>query len=323
MNNMKTTLSLIITATSVLASSAQEPTDTVKTQELQEIVVEASNQRVNAEVSTYIPMAKQKNAAQNAVSLLEQMSIPQIEVDPVNQAVKTAHGQNISIFIDYIPATSEDLQGMRTQDVKKVEYYLHPTDSRFQGAKYVINFVMQRYEWGGYTKLNANKWIGVNRTEGQLYSKIKYKRMTFDVFADEIYLTNTHMGQNSSEHFNFLDLNGEGPMSVIRKSETGSSRYRNNSNDFSFRALYNTERFQFSNKLAYSLTNIPHNDLSNNISYSSDLFPISKSSTTSSSKDWALNYNGWYFFMLSKCAALNVDAVYTYGRNTSNSNYPL
>ena len=110
---MKTTLSLIITATSVLASSAQEPTDTVKTQELQEIVVEASNQRVNAEVSTYIPMAKQKNAAQNAVSLLEQMSIPQIEVDPVNQAVKTAHGQNISIFIDYIPATSEDLQGMR------------------------------------------------------------------------------------------------------------------------------------------------------------------------------------------------------------------
>ncbi len=320
---MKTTLSLIITATSVLASSAQEPTDTVKTQELQEIVVEASNQRVNAEVSTYIPMAKQKNAAQNAVSLLEQMSIPQIEVDPVNQAVKTAHGQNISIFIDYIPATSEDLQGMRTQDVKKVEYYLHPTDSRFQGAKYVINFVMQRYEWGGYTKLNANKWIGVNRTEGQLYSKIKYKRMTFDVFADEIYLTNTHMGQNSSEHFNFLDLNGEGPMSVIRKSETGSSRYRNNSNDFSFRALYNTERFQFSNKLAYSLTNIPHNDLSNNISYSSDLFPISKSSTTSSSKDWALNYNGWYFFMLSKCAALNVDAVYTYGRNTSNSNYSV
>lgn len=92
-------------------------------------------------------------------------------------------------------------------------------------------------------------------------------------------------------------------MSVIRKSETGSSRYRNNSNDFSFRALYNTERFQFSNKLAYSLTNIPHNDLSNNISYSSDLFPISKSSTTSSSKDWALNYNGWYFYAFKVCGS--------------------
>lgn len=47
-----------------------EATDSIKERELDEIVVEASNQRINAEVSTYIPMARQKNAAQNAVSLL-------------------------------------------------------------------------------------------------------------------------------------------------------------------------------------------------------------------------------------------------------------
>ena len=114
-------------------------------------------------------MARQKNAAQNAVALLSQMSIPQIDVDPVSQAVKTAHGQNVSIFIDYVPATTEDLKGMKTQDVKKVEYYQHPSDARFQGAKYAVNFVMQKYEWGGYTKINANKWFGVNRTEGESY----------------------------------------------------------------------------------------------------------------------------------------------------------
>lgn len=189
---------------------ANEPTDTIKTQELHEVVIEASNQRLNSEVSTYIPMARQKNSAQNGVALLSQMSIPQIDVDPINLAVKTAHGQNVSIFIDYIPATSADLQGMKTQDVKKVEYYMHPSDARFQGAKYVINFVMQKYEWGGYTKLTADKWFGVNRTEGSLYSKMTYKRMTFDVFADERYLTNRHMGQTSTEHFNFTDFNGEG-----------------------------------------------------------------------------------------------------------------
>ena len=37
---------------------------------LSEVMVEASNQRTNTEVSTYIPMARQKNAAQNAVSIL-------------------------------------------------------------------------------------------------------------------------------------------------------------------------------------------------------------------------------------------------------------
>lgn len=313
---------LVFTLLSVGVSAfAEEPTDTIETQALNEVVIEASNQRINAEVSTYIPMARQKNSAQNAVSLLAQMSIPQIEVDPINLAVKTAHGENVAIFIDYIPATSADLQGMKTQDVKKVEYYMHPSDARFQGAKYVINFVMQKYEWGGYTKLMADKWLGVNRSEGSLYSKMTYKRMIFDVFADEIYLTDRHIGQSSSEHFNFTDLNGNGPLSVTRKSETQSSLYRNNSNDFSLRALYNTENVQISNRLSYSLKNVPHNDMDNALTYSSELFPASESSTIASSRDWALNYVGGYFFMLSKQVALNIDATYTYGRNTSNSHY--
>ncbi|WP_289872137.1 hypothetical protein [Duncaniella dubosii] len=207
----------IITLFCALCAFAQnEIPDSIKGQELQEVVVEAQMQRTNAEVSTYIPMARQKNVAQNAVSLLFQMSIPQISVDPVSQAIQTVHGQNVSVFIDFVPATSEDLKGMKTQDVKKVEYYNHPSDARFQGAKYVINFVMQKYEWGGYTKLNANKWFGVNRTEGSVYSKMAYKKMTFDLFADEIYLKNRHTGQNSVENFKFTDLYGQGPITVGR-----------------------------------------------------------------------------------------------------------
>ncbi len=303
------------------AGAQTETSDSIRAQQLDEVVIEASNQRINAEVSTYIPMVRQKNAAQNAVSLLSQMSIPQISVDPVSQTIQTAHGQDVSVFIDFIPATSEDLKGMRTQDVKKVEYYTHPADARFQGAKYVINFVMQKYEWGGYTKLNANKWFGVNRTEGSVYSKIAYKKMTFDLFADEIYLTNRHTGQNSVENFRFADLYGMGPKDVSRVSEMRLGRYRNNSNDIGFRALYDTENIQISNRIAYSLTNVPRNDVGNTLTYSDALFPSTESFTKTSSKDWALKYSGEYFFMLSKQTGLNVDAGYTYGHNDLNSDY--
>ncbi len=314
-------LTMICGIVATTAGAQTETSDSIRAQQLDEVVIEASNQRINAEVSTYIPMARQKNAAQNAVSLLSQMSIPQISVDPVSQTIQTAHGQNVSVFIDFIPATSEDLKGMRTQDVKKVEYYTHPADARFKGAKYVINFVMQKYEWGGYTKLNANKWLGVNRTEGSVYSKIAYKKMTFDLFADEIYLTNRHTGQNSVENFKFADLYGMGPKDVSRVSEMRLGRYRNNSNDIGFRALYDTENIQISNRIAYSLTNVPRNDVGSTLTYSDALFPSTESFTKASSKDWALKYSGEYFFMLSKQTGLNVDAGYTYGHNDLNSDY--
>ncbi|MBD5234555.1 MAG: hypothetical protein HDS65_10340 [Bacteroidales bacterium] len=303
------------------AIAQNESTDSLKTQKLNEVVVEANMQRTQSNISTYIPMVRQKNAAADAISLLSQMAIPQIEVDPISQAVKTASGQGVAIFIDFLPATEQDLRGMKTQDVKKVEYYLHPTDPRFQGAHYAINFIMQKYEWGGYTKMTANKWFGVNRTEGEVYSKMAYKSMIFDMYADEIYLTNRHSGLSSTEMFRFEDLYGAGPQTIERTSNTNSSLNRNNSNDFTFRALYNSEKARISNRLAYSLTNVPHNDAVNSLVYSSDLFSPATATSLTSNHNYALSYNGNFFFNFSQKFSLEAEAAYTYGENKSNSLY--
>lgn len=248
---------------SVDAMAQTEQTDSISAQELQEIVVEASNQRTSSNISTYIPMARQKNVATDAISLLSQMAIPQLNVDPASQSVKTVSGQPVSIFIDYVAASAQDLSGMRTTDVKKVEYLIYPTDPRFRGAQYVINFVMQKYVWGGYTKLHADKWFGVNRSEASVYSKFAYKRMIFDLYADEIYLTNRHTGTQSTEIFHFPDLYGKGPQTVERISVPTALRYRNNSNDITFRALYNTGNTQISNTLSFVFNSIPRNDFHN------------------------------------------------------------
>lgn len=303
------------------AIAQSETNDSIKTQELNEVVVEANIQRTSSNLSTYIPLVRQKNAAADAISLLSQMAIPQIEVDPISQAVKTASGQGVSVFIDFLPATTQDLQGMRTQDVKKVEYYLHPTDPRFQGAHYAINFIMQKYEWGGYTKLTANKWFGVNRTEGEVYSKMAYKSMIFDLYADEIYLTNRHGGASSVETFRFDDLYGTGPQTVERTSETNSSLYRNNSNDFVLRALYNSDKAQISNRLSYSLTNVPHNDAVNSLLYSSDLFSPTTATSLTSSHNWALTYDGNFYVKISPKLSFEAVATYKYGKNKTNSLY--
>ena len=143
---MKKILTALLASSLSLAVTAQN--DTIpETQELQEITVEATNQYVSANNSTYIPSRRQKNSAADAVALLSQMAIPQIDVNPADRTVKTSTGKDIAIYIDFIKATTQDLEGMRTADVKKVEYLLYPQDPRFQGAQYVINFIMQKYEW--------------------------------------------------------------------------------------------------------------------------------------------------------------------------------
>lgn len=312
---------LLLTFFPCLNAFADQPADSIKSNQLDEVIVEASNQKTSATVSTYIPVARQKNAAADAVSLLSMMAIPQLDVDPANQTVKTTSGQVVSIFIDYVAASAQDLGGLRTTDVKKVEYLLYPQDPRFRGAQYVINFVMQKYEWGGYTKVNANKWFGVNRSEASVYSKFAYKAMTFDVFANEIYLTNRHTGSSSTETFHFPDLYGKGAQTIERVSTPISSRYRNNSNDVTFRALYSSEKVQVSNMLSFNNTSIPRNNSENSLVYSTGFLPSTVSKSVTSNRSWGLNYDFETYVGFNQQLAMNVEAAYRFSHNNSNSDY--
>lgn len=61
------------------------------------------------------------------------MAIPQLSPGMGN-AIKTNTGKTVSIYIDFLPASEQDLTGMRMSDVKKVEYYDFPKDPVFMEA---------------------------------------------------------------------------------------------------------------------------------------------------------------------------------------------
>ena len=98
-------------------ASAEEVADSVRTDELKEVVQEAS-----PTFTTYTPTAKQKTASQNALDLLRQLAIPQIQINPIENAVTDNAGEEVAIFINYLPAAKEEMEGLRTADVRRVEY---------------------------------------------------------------------------------------------------------------------------------------------------------------------------------------------------------
>ena len=112
------------------------------------------------------------------------MQIPQIDAVSGSNSITDRFGNNIDIYINYMPATEEELQGLKTSDVVKVMYLESPQDPRFKGAFKVVNIIMKVYEFGGYTKLNVTEHalIGLS-SNASVFSKFAYKSMTYDLYV--------------------------------------------------------------------------------------------------------------------------------------------
>ena len=303
-----------------LSVNAQE--DTIPNiHELKEVIVKASNQSISADSSIYIPSKRQKDSATDAISLLSQMSMAQIDVNPLTKSVKTVTGKDIKIFIDYVPALTQDLEGMIPSDVKKIEYLLYPKDVRFHGAEYVINFIMQKYEWGGYSRVNLNQSFSVYQTKGSIYNKFIFRKMTFDVFADENYASSHHNGSKTKEYFKFLNLMGEGPKNVERTSLPISSKFKENINNLSFRAIYKSGDTQISNILSGKIQNRPYDDTENLMSYSYNFYLPSTSKSCNSLFNWSLNYDFSISQIFSPQLSSYIWANYIYGNNQTKYRY--
>lgn len=313
---------ILLLASFVVAQSQTVSSDTISETNLHEIVVEASMQRTGVSQTTYFPSANQKKLATDAISLLSQMAIPQLEISHENLgSISTLSGKDVSIYINYVPAAKQDLIGMRTKDVLKVEYLINPSDPRFGGSEYVVNFIMRKYESGGYTKIAASKSFGLNEIVGTIYSKFAYKSMSYDLFADENHLTDRHWGSSSMETFDFPNLSDAGPVRILRTSTPISSRYRSNANNITFRALYDSPKARIINTLSFNNTNAPHNDSKNFIEYGQ--FPLSgqfdSNNTSNLSKNLSYTFDSHLPF--STKFVLNIDASYQYVRTDARSEY--
>ncbi|MCM1076458.1 MAG: hypothetical protein NC411_03760 [Bacteroides sp.] len=288
-----------------LFASADEPTDTIKTQELNEVVVEAQMQHTTANSTTYYPDRNSKRAAQNVIDLLDQMNIPQISVNPVSGSVQTPSGEDVAIFIDMEPATQEEKDALRPDDVKKIEYLMFPSDPRYNHEKYVINITLRHYNYGGYAKLSGTENILAGSGSGLAYAKMAYKRMTYDFSIKDKYTDRHNTGNEQVQVFRFPNVNG-GVDEITRSNLLDYSRFQQNQIVASFRAKYTTEKVVLSNNIYFTSHNTPHDDNRGRLLLYSDLFQDGTYFNTLSSTYLYPCWKGNYYFDLGRDFKLNV-----------------
>lgn len=292
---------LIASAGGMYARTAPEETDSLNRQ-LNEIVVQARTQRVVKYGVEYIPGKKVKKSAIDATRLLQQMQIPQLSITPGSAKVTTVSGQDVAMFIDYIPASEQDLQGLRPEDVLRVEVLDYPEDPRFNGADYVVNFIMQHYEWGGYTKLTATgATVGIDRVKGDVYSKFVYKKWTFDVSAGGMGLRNDEYRSHGEELYRDFNLNGRHVDELARLSDSGADYLSKSDAEWvTLRAAYQTDSMLIQHTASFYRSAMPLNRYGSTVEFSGGILPSAAAYTSETTQSLTPKIGGRYSFTLPK-----------------------
>lgn len=322
-NRFITSISYIIIAIAAMAQS--EMPDSIKTQELNEVVVEARTQRVIERGVEYTPTKKIKKAAIDATQLLGLMNVPQLDITPGSMSVKTYAGKDVGMFIDYKEATAEDLQGLRPEDVLRVEVLQYPEDTRFGGQANVVNFIMRKYEWGGYTKLTAiGNTLNIDRGEGILYSKFVKGNWTLDANATGSITHNVNFRGYDVESFRDIRIGNNHYDEVVRTTQSGDNYLRqSNTQSVSFRASYETKTTEIIHSVSYNRTGNPFTRNLSEVSYSEDALPASSALSNESGQTISPRLHGYYYFALPMDNSLIASWSFSYGSTRRNSSYRL
>lgn len=305
-----------------IPTSVQETFDSLSAIEINEVVVKARMHRTNASSSTYTPTINQKSSAQNAIDLLKQLAIPQININLMDNTVSTPSGQEVAIYINYIPASTEEMEGILTSDVRRVEYLDFPADPRFQGNEHVVNFIVHKYEYGGYTKatLSENFLIGKLSSKGSIYSKFVYKRMTYDLYAGASNHNISHSGTSTNGIYSLAHDNGQ-TYQTERNEILTSSHFKYNQYPVTFRAIYDADNIQISNTIGFNFNQSPTADIKGILlfepSHDSDYSYHKNEPSTSRYLIWSGNY----YFILPRNFHLNVSPGINYGHTNHSYDY--
>ncbi len=313
--------SLILSVLVTIPVFAQEQVDTLKTQGLNEVVVHAQMQHTSPTSTTFIPTSRQKNASQNAIDLLRQMAIPQIRVNPITDAVTNNAGQEIAIFINYLAASKEDMEGLRTSEVKKVEYLEFPTDPRFHGAQCVINFIVLEYPYGGYSKLSTNENILIGfSSRNNIYSKFTYKKMSYDLYVGANNSNNHHLGNNIKGIYSLEDSDGK-EHQLTRTESLEGSHYKLSEYPVTFRATYGGDKMQIRNMVSFTHSSIPIYEQRGNLTYqpgNEHNYIFNRSNPTHFN---FLAYQGSFFLSLPKQFSIDLSPRFNYTHNNDYLSY--
>ncbi|MDE6153330.1 MAG: carboxypeptidase-like regulatory domain-containing protein, partial [Muribaculaceae bacterium] len=279
---------------------------------LSTVTVEGSTATAYPDKTVYLPTNRQKNASQNATDLLKFMAIPQIKINALNNSVTDNFGKEVSLFINGIAASAEELEGLRTADVRRVEYLELPTDPRYKGVHKAVNFIVQEYVYGGYTKasVSENFLIGLS-SRANIFSKFSIGKMNYDLYIGSNNHNNRHIGNTVSGKY-LLGTDDGGLYMAKRDEALEHTHFKENQIPVTFRATYSTDKVQIRNTAGFIHDDTPVYDIDGNVVFSEPNTTDTQFKRSNPTRKNSAIYSGSFYFALPKNYSLDVTPTFNY-----------
>ncbi|MBO4232982.1 TonB-dependent receptor [Riemerella anatipestifer] len=187
---------------------------------LSEIVIEASSKKQYSDRAIYSFDKETLEKARYAKDLL--VSLPELQLDPISQAVNSTRGGKVLFLVNGIEATDNQIKSIAPTHVKRVIYYDIPPTRWANRANIVVNIITQNPEVGysygaevfsAFTTGFVNGFAYADYTKGNNSFGLEYKinvrnynnRQNENTYTYQLNNKKYHILNHQKDHFGYTN----------------------------------------------------------------------------------------------------------------------
>lgn len=283
---------------------------------LEEVTVTAAPVINQPDRKLIFPTAHQLKASTNGLSLLQNLQLSRIHIDPIQKTITSSNEGEVQLRINGAKVEIQEILSLRPEDIIRVEYHDEPSLRYGDNAAAVLNYIVRRQETGGYVGINCDLPVNMILGNDNLTAKINHKKSEWGINYYGGYRSSKHYWRENTETFRFEQAPSftrleDGTPNLMRMHWdylTMNYSYQEAEKWFLNIALRGGFR---GNKLHTQSTLYPVNDPDNNV----DMKDYTSSDSKSPSLDIYLQHN------LKNNQLLILNAVGTYIRTYDDRTY--
>ncbi len=140
---------------------------------LEGVTVTASPVVKKTDRQIILPTEMQTKAASNGLTLLRNLQLSRIIINPINNSISAPGGDNVQLRINGIEVTQAEVIAIRPADVVRIEYIDNP-GARYGNVAAVLNYIVKRRESGGNVSADLSNGVSPKTGYGENNLSAKY-----------------------------------------------------------------------------------------------------------------------------------------------------